>query len=276
MSIVLPRAALAPAAPGAANGATPDAPSARHAPSAARTVKPGELLIRLRGVTKKYGSGQAELMALKGIDLDIHAGEFVAIMGPSGSGKSTAMNILGCLDTPTTGEYLFLGAHVESLSRDQRARLRRRYLGFVFQGFNLLARTTALENVELPLLYRGDARQARHDTAMAALDKVGLKDWWDHTPAELSGGQQQRVAIARAIVTQPDVLLADEPTGNLDSERSVEIMELLADLNSNSGITVLMVTHEPEMAAFARTIVHFRDGLVERVDQQHARGEVVA
>jgi putative ABC transport system ATP-binding protein len=173
---------------------------------------------------------------------------------------------LGCLDVPSGGAFLFKGRHVETLDRDQRALLRRRYLGFVFQGFNLLSRTTALENVELPLLYRGEDKKTRYDMGMAALDKVGLKPWWDHTPAELSGGQQQRVAIARAIVTQPDVLLADEPTGNLDSERSIEIMELLTDLNRNSGITVLMVTHEPDMAAFARTIVHFKDGLVERVD----------
>ncbi|AHE51688.1 ABC transporter [Sphingomonas sanxanigenens DSM 19645 = NX02] len=227
-----------------------------------------EPLIRLRGVTKTYGEGPTAFQALKGVDLDIAAGDFVAVMGPSGSGKSTTMNMLGCLDVPSGGEFLFRGVHVETLDRDQRALLRRRYLGFVFQGFNLLARTTALENVELPLLYRGDAKQARRDLAMAALDKVGLKDWWDHTPAELSGGQQQRVAIARAIVTHPDVLLADEPTGNLDSERSVEIMELLTDLNQNSGITVLMVTHEPDMAAFAHTIVHFKDGLVERIETQ--------
>lgn len=228
-----------------------------------------EKLISLRGVTKTYGSGPTAFQALKGIDLDIERGDFVAIMGASGSGKSTTMNILGCLDVPTTGEFLFKGHHVERLDRDQRALLRRRYLGFVFQGFNLLARTTALENVELPLLYRGEDKAKRHDAGMAALDKVGLADWWDHTPAELSGGQQQRVAIARAIVTSPDVLLADEPTGNLDSERSVEIMGLLADLN-RSGITVLMVTHEPDMAAYARTIVHFKDGLVERVDERIA------
>jgi putative ABC transport system ATP-binding protein len=235
-----------------------------------------DVLISLRGVTKTYGAGVTAFQALKGVDLDITRGDFVAVMGASGSGKSTTMNILGCLDVPTTGTFLFHGHHVEQLDRDQRALLRRKYLGFVFQGFNLLARTTALENVELPLLYRGDAKQVRRDIAMAALDKVGLKDWWDHTPAELSGGQQQRVAIARAIATQPDVLLADEPTGNLDSERSVEIMELLTDLNTNSGITVLMVTHEPDMAAFARTIVHFKDGLVERIDRQHAQREVVA
>ena len=223
-------------------------------------------IISLRGVTKIYGEGATAFQALKGIDLDIAQGDFVAVMGPSGSGKSTTMNILGCLDVPSGGAFLFKGRHVETLDRDQRALLRRRYLGFVFQGFNLLSRTTALENVELPLLYRGEDKKTRYEMGMAALDKVGLKPWWDHTPAELSGGQQQRVAIARAIVTQPDVLLADEPTGNLDSERSIEIMELLTDLNRNSGITVLMVTHEPDMAAFARTIVHFKDGLVERVD----------
>jgi putative ABC transport system ATP-binding protein len=220
-------------------------------------------------VTKRYGEGTAAFQALKGVDLDIMAGDFVAVMGPSGSGKSTTMNILGCLDVPTTGSFLFKGVAVEGLNRDERSLLRRRYLGFVFQGFNLLARTTALENVELPLIYRGEGRKVRHDLAMAALEKVGLADWRDHTPAELSGGQQQRVAIARAIVTHPDVLLADEPTGNLDSQRSVEIMELLTDLNQNSGITVLMVTHEAEMADFARTIVHFKDGLVERIETGH-------
>ncbi|MGV3770706.1 MAG: ABC transporter ATP-binding protein [Sphingobium phenoxybenzoativorans] len=226
---------------------------------------PTDPIISLRGVTKVYGSGPTAFQALKGVDLDIERGDFVAVMGPSGSGKSTTMNILGCLDVPSAGSFLFKGHHVETLDRDQRALLRRKYLGFVFQGFNLLSRTTALENVELPLLYRGEDRKTRQEQGMAALDKVGLKPWWDHTPAELSGGQQHRVAIARAIVTQPDVLLADEPTGNLDSERSVEIMELLTDLNKNSGITVLMVTHEPEMAAFARTIVTFKDGLVEGI-----------
>ena len=221
-------------------------------------------LIRLRGITRRYGSGAAELMALKGIDLDIDAGEFVAIMGPSGSGKSTAMNILGCLDTPTAGQYLFKGTRVEALSRDQRARLRRRYLGFVFQGFNLLARTSAQENVELPLLYRGDNASARRAAAARALQSVGLGGWEHHTPAELSGGQQQRVAIARAIVTQPTVLLADEPTGNLDSARSHEIMELLWALNAEHGITVLMVTHELDMAAYARRMVQFVDGLIAK------------
>ena len=221
-------------------------------------------LIELRGVTKRYGIGATELMALKGIDLEIAAGEFVAIMGPSGSGKSTAMNILGCLDTPTGGEYLFKGAHVEALSRDQRARLRRRYLGFVFQGFNLLARTSAQENVELPLLYRGDPADARRAAATKALKSVGLGGWEHHTPAELSGGQQQRVAIARAIVTEPAVVLADEPTGNLDTQRSHEIMGLLLALNRDHGITVLMVTHEPDMAAYARRMVHFVDGQIAK------------
>lgn len=243
------------------------------ADTAPQTV--GDPLIRLLGVTKTYGTGATAFQALKGVDLDIAAGDFVAVMGPSGSGKSTTMNILGCLDVPTDGEFVFMGHHVESLDRDQRALLRRKYFGFVFQGFNLLARTSALENVELPLLYRGDAKAERREMALAALDQVGLKEWWDHNPGELSGGQQQRVAIARAIATKPAVLLADEPTGNLDSERSIEIMELLAGLNKTAGITVLMVTHEREMAAFAKTIVHFKDGLVERVEAGHAQGEKV-
>lgn len=229
-----------------------------------------EALIRLEGITKTFGSGPTAFQALKGVDLTVDQGDFIAVMGASGSGKSTTMNILGCLDVPTSGRFWFKDVRVEHLDRDQRALLRRRYFGFVFQGFNLLARTTAIENVELPLLYRGEDRQVRHDMAMAALEKVGLDRWADHTPAELSGGQQQRVAIARAIVTHPDVLLADEPTGNLDSERSLEIMELLTDLNRDSGITVLMVTHEPEMAEYARTIVHFKDGLVESIERKGA------
>jgi putative ABC transport system ATP-binding protein len=219
-------------------------------------------LIRLRGVTRVYGEGDIALLALKGVDLDVQAGEFVAVMGPSGSGKSTAMNMLGCLDRPSSGEYLFQGVHVENLSRDQRARLRRRYLGFVFQGFNLLARTSAQENVELPLLYRGESAAARREAAKAALASVGLAGWEHHMPNQLSGGQQQRVAIARAIVSQPAVLLADEPTGNLDSQRSIEIMELLSRLNTERGITVLMVTHEPDMAAYARRVVRFVDGRI--------------
>ena len=219
-------------------------------------------LIQLRGITKVYGTGSTAFQALKGVDLNIAQGEFVAIMGPSGSGKSTAMNTLGCLDTPTAGEYLFQGVRVDSLTRDQRARLRRRYLGFVFQGFNLLARTSAQENVELPLIYRGEPAARRHAMAAQALALVGLTGWEHHTPGELSGGQQQRVAIARALVTEPAVLLADEPTGNLDTQRSKEIMELLWRLNVERGITVLMVTHEAEMAAYATRIVRFIDGAV--------------
>ena len=225
-------------------------------------------LIRLTAVTKTYGVGQAAFQALKGIELTIAAGEFVAVMGPSGSGKSTTMNILGCLDTPSSGSYQFQGVQVELLSRNQRALLRRNFLGFVFQGFNLLSRTTALENVELPLIYRGEAVAIRHAAAQAALAQVGLQGWEDHTPAELSGGQQQRVAIARAIVTRPAVLLADEPTGNLDSQTSREIMDLLASFNQKLGITVLMVTHEPDMAAYAKRIIRFVDGQVATDDRQ--------
>jgi putative ABC transport system ATP-binding protein len=222
-----------------------------------------EPLLEMQGVTKVYGQGEAAFQALHGIDLAVHAGEFVAIMGPSGSGKSTVMNILGCLDIPTTGAYLYRGEHVEQMSRRQRALLRRHYLGFVFQGFNLLARTSALENVELPLLYRGEPRAARHKAALEAMDAVGLHGWETHTPGELSGGQQQRVAIARAIVTHPQLLLADEPTGNLDTKRSREIMELLVGLNRDKGITVLLVTHESEMAHYAKRVVHFVDGMVD-------------
>jgi putative ABC transport system ATP-binding protein len=224
---------------------------------------PIEPLIELQQVTKVYGSGSTAFAALKGVDLRVRAGEFVAIMGPSGSGKSTALNLLGCLDRPSSGAYRFRGVHVERLDRDQRALLRRHFLGFVFQGFNLLARTSALENVELPLIYRGMPARERHAAAAAALADVGLAGWEHHTPGELSGGQQQRVAIARAIVTQPAVLLADEPTGNLDTARSVEIMALLARLNLERGITILMVTHEPDMAAWAQRVVHFRDGRIQ-------------
>jgi putative ABC transport system ATP-binding protein len=219
-------------------------------------------LIELRRVTKVYGRGDAAVHALAGVDLRIEQGEFVAVMGPSGSGKSTAMNILGCLDTPSSGSYRFRGVAVETLGRDQRALLRRRDLGFVFQGFNLLNRTSALENVELPLIYRRTPRAERHASAQRALALVGLSGREGHTPSELSGGQQQRVAIARAIVTDPHLLLADEPTGNLDSVRSHEIMTLLGGLNRDRGITILMVTHEPEMAAYAHRVIHFRDGRV--------------
>ena len=219
-------------------------------------------LIELQAITKTYGSGSAAFRALRGVDLTIAGGEFTAVMGPSGSGKSTVMNLIGLLDTPTGGRYAFRGVDVTGLTRDQRALLRRRHIGFVFQGFHLLARTSAQENVELPLLYRGEGAKQRHDHARRALAQVGLAGWEHHTPAELSGGQQQRVAIARAIVTEPTLLLADEPTGNLDSERGREIMGLLAALNREHGITVLMVTHEPEMAAYARRTVRFKDGLI--------------
>jgi putative ABC transport system ATP-binding protein len=225
-------------------------------------------LIELRGITKVFGAGMSAFHALKGVDLDVERGDFMAVMGSSGSGKSTTMNILGCLDVPTSGSYSFLGRQVQGFTADQRALLRRRYIGFVFQGFNLLGRTTALENVELPLLYRGEPTAQRHKAALAALDRVGLVPWAHHTPAELSGGQQQRVAIARALVTEPQVLLADEPTGNLDSERSLEIMELLEALNRDNGITIVMVTHEPEMAEYARTIVRFKDGHVEAIERR--------
>jgi putative ABC transport system ATP-binding protein len=216
--------------------------------------------IAFEKVQKLYGEGAALVRALAGVDLSISRGEFVAIMGPSGSGKSTAMNILGCLDTPSAGKYIFGGADVTSLTRGQRALLRRHFLGFVFQGYNLLARTTAIENVELPLIYRGTPRHERHERASEALHLVGLEGRELHTPAQLSGGQQQRVAIARAIVTNPLVLLADEPTGNLDTQRSHEIMELLTRLNDERGLTIIMVTHEPHMAAFAHRTIHFLDG----------------
>ena len=221
-----------------------------------------ESLIELHALTKTYGRGDAEFQALKGVDLSIKKGEFVAVMGPSGSGKSTLMNLLGCLDSPTTGRYEFQGIPVNELNKDQRSLLRRHALGFIFQGFNLLARTSALENVELPLLYRGYTRRERHDMARAALASVGLPDTERNTPAELSGGQQQRVAIARAIVTHPGTLFADEPTGNLDSKTTREIMELLCRLNEERGITILMVTHEDEVAHYAKRIVHVRDGLI--------------
>jgi putative ABC transport system ATP-binding protein len=222
-----------------------------------------EPVIEFDRVVKTYGQGQAEVRALAGVSLQVSEGEFVAVMGPSGSGKSTAMNILGCLDLPTNGAYRFKGVDVGGLTRQQRALLRRYYLGFVFQGFNLLGRTTALENVELPLVYRGMAVRERHARAREALAAVGLTGWESHTPAELSGGQSQRVAIARAIVAEPSVLFADEPTGNLDTARSIEIMNLLVGFNRQRGITVLMVTHEAEMAAFASRTIRFRDGHVE-------------
>ena len=220
-------------------------------------------VIKLEGVTKVYGQGEAQVRALRGIDITIQAGEFIAVMGPSGSGKSTCMNILGCLDTPSAGKYDFLGVPVGSMTAEQRALLRRNYLGFVFQGFNLLSRTSALENVELPMIYRGVGAEERHQLAREALKRVGLSGREKHVPSELSGGQQQRVAIARAIVTRPQVLFADEPTGNLDTATSIEIMKLLTALNEDHGITIAMVTHEPDIAAWTRRIVRFRDGTIE-------------
>lgn len=220
-------------------------------------------LIELRSVRKIYGSGNAEVRALDGVDLQIDEKEFVAIMGPSGSGKSTAMNIIGCLDQQTSGEYFFKGVEIGRLSHPQRALLRRNFLGFVFQGFNLLARNSAIENVELPLIYRGVPARERQALALSALDRVGLAERARHTPAELSGGQQQRVAIARAIVTEPFVLLADEPTGNVDTRTSREIMELLTSLNRDQGITVIMVTHERDMADYADRLIYFVDGKIQ-------------
>lgn len=221
-------------------------------------------IITFEGIIKSYGTGEATAYALRGIDLSIEHGEFVAIMGPSGSGKSTAMNIIGCLDTPSQGNYLFEGVNVTTLGRDQRALLRRNYIGFIFQGFNLLGKTSAVENVELPLLYRGIDAKTRRAKALEALKSVGLEHVSHHTPAELSGGQQQRVAIARAIVTDPLILLADEPTGNLDSAKSIEVMELLQSFNREKGITIIMVTHEDDMASYAQRTIRFRDGLIDK------------
>jgi len=223
-----------------------------------------DTLIEFRDVVKAYGMGEMEVRAIDGANFIINDGEFVSVMGPSGSGKSTSMNILGCLDTPSAGHYFFRGVDVGTLDRNQLALLRRHYLGFVFQGFNLLKRTTALKNVELPMVYRKMPAGERRKRAKAALDLVGLGDRMHHTSSELSGGQQQRVAIARAIATEPALLLADEPTGNLDSERSQEIGELLRTLNQRDGITILMVTHEEEMAAYSKRQIHFLDGHIVR------------
>ncbi|GAB0173877.1 ABC transporter ATP-binding protein [Helicobacter trogontum] len=216
--------------------------------------------IQLDSITKIYGKGKNTFQALHGVDLEIKKGEFVALMGPSGSGKSTMANILGCLDVATTGKYYFNGVDVFKLTRTQRALLRRHYMGFIFQGFNLLSRTSALENVELPLIYRGMHKKERQKIALEALDMVGLADWSHHSSGELSGGQCQRVAIARAIVMRPLFLLADEPTGNLDTKRSKEVMEILTRLNYDMNITILMVTHEPDMAQYAHRAIHFLDG----------------
>lgn len=219
-------------------------------------------VVEFRRIEKIYGEGESEVRALDGVDLRIDPGEFVSIMGSSGSGKSTCMNVIGCLDVPTGGAYLFRGVDVCGLDQNQRALLRRHFIGFVFQGFNLLARTTALENVELPLIYRRVPAAERRRRALESLRLVGLENRASHTSAKLSGGQQQRVAIARALATDPSLLLADEPTGNLDSARKVEIMELLQSLNRDRGITVVMVTHEPDMAAYGTRTITFRDGKI--------------
>lgn len=225
-------------------------------------------LIELRDVRKIYGQGESAVAALAGASLTIRHGEFVAIMGASGSGKSTCMNVLGCLDQPTSGAYLFAGVDVARLDAHQQALLRRHYLGFIFQSFYLLPRTSALENVELPLMYRRVPSGERRRRAMRALAEVGLLDRAMHTPAELSGGQQQRVAIARALVTGPKMILADEPTGNLDSARKQEILALLSACSRERGITVVMVTHEPDMAEFADRVLVFADG---RVSEERPR-----
>jgi putative ABC transport system ATP-binding protein len=239
-------------------------------------------IIRFENVTKIYGQGEAAVVALDHIDLRIATGEFVAVLGPSGSGKSTAMNILGCLDSPSSGNYFFQGVDLKSLTRDQLALVRRNYFGFVFQGFNLLKRTSALENLELPLVYRGIPRNQRRELARRALALVGLSDREAHTAAELSGGQQQRVAIARALVTNPSVVFADEPTGNLDTARSHEIMQLFRRLNDEHGITIVLVTHEEDVAAYAKRHIRFLDGRIEsdsalpRRDETPVRQRVVS
>ncbi len=232
-------------------------------------------LIEFKQVSKIYGQGEAAIRALDRVDLSIREHEFVAIMGPSGSGKSTAMNILGCLDVPTDGDYIFQGVSTQGFDRSQLTLLRRHMLGFVFQGFNLLPRTSALENVELPLIYRGMHASERHRKAKEALGLVGLSGREHHKTQELSGGQQQRVAIARAIVTEPSLLLADEPTGNLDTKTSVEIMDLMTRLNREQGITIVMVTHEPDIAAYAQRLLRFIDGKLETVVEHRGRADHV-
>lgn len=221
-----------------------------------------EAVVELRGISKIYGSGDAEVRALDGVDMRIDSGEFIAIMGASGSGKSTTMNIVGCLDAPTSGEYLFRGVDVAGLGADERAMLRRHYIGFVFQGFNLLSRTSALENVELPLVYRRVPAKERRERGLAALESVGLGSRYTHHPSELSGGQQQRVAIARALVSDPSLLLADEPTGNLDSKTGAEVLRLIREATRERHLTVVMVTHDPKAAEVGDRLVRLADGLV--------------
>jgi putative ABC transport system ATP-binding protein len=219
-------------------------------------------VIRVEDLHKIYRMGDVEVPALRGVNVAIDRGEFIAVMGSSGSGKSTFMNILGCLDRPTRGRYFLEGQEVGSLSREEWAHIRNQRIGFVFQGFNLLARTTAIENVELPMMYNGFAGKQRHERALEVLTLVGLEKRLDHMPNQLSGGQQQRVAIARALVNRPSLILADEPTGNLDSTTSAEILSLFQTLNGEQGITVVLVTHEADIANYAQRRVHFRDGLI--------------
>jgi len=228
------------------------------------TGRDADPIIEVEDLHKIYETGDTKVHALRGISLKIGRGEFVGIMGASGSGKSTFMNLLGCLDTPSQGTYLLDGTNVALLSRAELARIRNEHVGFVFQGFNLLSRTTALENVELPLIYAGMRAGERHKRSRAALEKVGLGDRIHHIPSQLSGGQQQRVAIARALVNHPSILLADEPTGNLDSRTSIEIMGIFQELNERESLTIILVTHEPDIAEYARRVIHFRDGRVTR------------
>jgi putative ABC transport system ATP-binding protein len=239
------------------------------------TALNGWPIIKVENLHKIYEMGDTKVHALRGISLKIHGGEFVAIMGASGSGKSTFMNLVGCLDSPTEGTYLLDNTNVALLSRIELASIRNKHVGFVFQGFNLLSRTTALENVELPLIYAAMGARERHKRSQAALDKVGLGDRVDHIPSQLSGGQQQRVAIARALVNHPSILLADEPTGNLDSRTSIEIMAIFQELNEQEKLTIVLVTHEPDIADFAKRIIHFRDGHVTR-DQAVAKRRMAA
>lgn len=242
-------------------------------------ARDGGPVIKVENLHKIYEMGDTKVHALRGISLDIYRGEFVAIMGASGSGKSTFMNLVGCLDSPTEGTYLLDNTNVALLSRIELARIRNQHVGFVFQGFNLLTRTSALENVELPLIYASKRAKERHKLSHAALEKVGLGDRVDHIPSQLSGGQQQRVAIARALVNHPSILLADEPTGNLDSRTSVEIMEIFQELNEKESLTIVLVTHEPDIADYAKRIIHFRDGHVTRdygVQKRRRAAEVLA